>query len=458
VPRSIGEGAGLLLGAALFATSCPGCDWREFDTVLEKAPVLSMGAPDGYKSRDIGKVVLPLPVPAARASTVASRFLVAGTETPSLAVIELDVAGRPRSFTASPAEIMDMAGDANAAVKSAVDLEDGRILLGTPAYAPNPQMPVKGRIYFLQLVDKADGGLEFKIDRGLEPGERLNLGLGVAAGKISGAAGTQDLAVASLTDVVLLEDGKQEVPPAQMIASKPTPACDVSLDMTTPEKYKFRSLAVADFLAGGAEEIAVGVPREGSIAGRVVLLTRAADGLDCPLAFESPERQPRFGTSLLKGDFNGDGKADLLVGAPPTRAYLYLGPFTAGTTPTATALRHPMLMDSGSTGDFGFRVGAMDIDGMPGVELLVSAPDLTVGGANAAGQVFVFKRDGTFVGDVRDNSPATDASFGFTLNALRFAPPAGCGTDRQVLLVGSSREVFAFYRLPGGPADPRCFK
>jgi hypothetical protein len=455
--RRLETAAALALAAQLAVV---GCDWRDFDSVLDKAPVLSMGAPEGYKSRDVGKVVLPLPVPAAKAGTVAARFLVAGTETPSLAVIELDLAGRPRSFTASPAEIMDMAGEANAAVKSAVELEDGRVLLGTPAYAPNAQMAVKGRYYFLQLVDKVDGGLEFKLARGEDPGERLNAGLGVAAGKISGGA-AQDLVVASLADVVLLEDVKPlELPPAtaMLIPSKPTPACDVALDATTPEKYRFRALAVGDFLAGGGDEIAVGVPREGSTPGRVVMLTRAADGLDCPLAFPSPEGQPRFGTSLLKGDFNGDGKLDLLVGAPPTRAYLYLGPFTAGTTPSPLALRHPSLMDTGATGDFGFRVGALDVDGMPGLELLVSAPDLTVDGKNAAGQVFVFKRDGTLLGDVRDNSPAADASFGFSLNGLRFAPPAGCGSDRSVLLVGSSREVFAFYRLPGGPADPRCFK
>ena len=129
-----------------------------------------------------------------------------------------------------------------------------------------------------------------------------------------------------------------------------------------------------------------------------------------------------------------------------------------GSPPAAQDLRHPSLMDSSATGDFGFRVGAMDADGMPGLELLVSAPDLPVDGKTGAGQVFVFKRDRMLLNVVNDNSPGTDASFGFTLNGLRFAPPAGCGAERPVLLVGASKEVFTFFRLPDGPADPRCFK
>jgi FG-GAP repeat len=435
--------------ALLLVLVLGGCDWRDFDAVLEKAPVLSMGAPDGFGSRDVGKVVLPLSVPASKSATVAARFLVAGTESPSLAVIELDLSGRPRSHTPSGVEIMDMTGEARASVKSAVELEDRRVLLGTPSYALTSQMAVKGRIYLMQLVDTASGGLEFRITRGGEPGERLNFGLGVAAGKISGGA-AQDFVVASATDVVLQEDGNE----AMAVVSK----CDVSLDPVTPEKYRFRALATADLLAGGGDEIAVGVPREGSTPGKVVILTRAADGLDCTVSFESPEKQAHFGNSILAGDFTGDGKADLLVGAPPTRAYLFAGPFSAGTTPVAQELRHPSLMDSGSTGDFGFRVGAMDADGMPGLEFLVSAPDLPVDGKLGAGQVFVFKRDRMLLTDVKDNSPGADASFGFTLNGLRFAPPAGCGAERNVLLVGSSKEVFTFFRLPNGPADPRCFK
>jgi hypothetical protein len=234
----------------------------------------------------------------------------------------------------------------------------------------------------------------------------------------------------------------------------------VNLDATTQEKYRFRALGVGDLIEGGGEEIAIGVPREGTMPGKVVLLVPgAAGGLDCPLTIPAPAMQPRFGNALLITDVNGDGKKDLLVGAPPTRTYLYLGPFTAGTPPApAKEFRHPSLMDTQATGDFGFRVGAVDIDGMPGLEVLVSAPDLPVGDELGAGVVIAYRPDATSLGEIKDNSPTANAQFGFTVQGIRFSPPAGCGTDRPVLLIGADREVFTFFRIPGGPADPRCFK
>ncbi|HEY0714045.1 MAG TPA: hypothetical protein VGF45_15300, partial [Polyangia bacterium] len=263
---SRGPAGGAWILAAAFGAALGGCDWREFDEVLAKAPVLSIGAPEGYSSRDIGRVVVPLTVPAARAATVSARFLVAGTETPSLAIVELDSAGRAQTRVASQVEIMDMAGEANAVVKSAVELRDGRVLLGTPSYSLNPQQVVRGRIYFLNLVDTA-AGTEFKLTRGGDPGGRIGYGLGVASGRLSGA--TEDLLVASEQDVVLLEGGSEAAP----IPSRPE--CGVGVDPAALEKYRFRALATGDLIAGGNEEVAVGVPREGTEAGRVVILQRA---------------------------------------------------------------------------------------------------------------------------------------------------------------------------------------
>jgi hypothetical protein len=417
--------------------------------------VLSVGPRGDYKARDVGKVVVPLTVPAAKKATVAARYLVAGTETPSLAVVDLDASGHARTHVATGAEIMDMAGEAKAAVKSAVELADGRVLLGTPSYNLNPLIEPPGRTYFLKLEDTEDD-VAFMLTRGNDPSVptmRKAYGLAVAAGNVGGAA-AQDLVIASQDDVTLALDGND----AALVAN--TPACPVNLDATTQEKYRFRALGVGDLIEGGGEEIAIGVPREGTMPGKVVLLVPgAAGGLDCALTIPAPAMQPRFGNALLITDVNGDGKKDLLVGAPPTRAYLYTGPFTAGTAPApAKEFRHPSLMDTQATGDFGFRVGAVDIDGTPGLEVLVSAPDLPVGDELGAGVVIAYRPDATSIGEIKDNSPAANAQFGFTVQGIRFSPTAGCGIDRPVLLIGADREVFTFFRIPGGPADPRCFK
>jgi hypothetical protein len=442
-----GRGWLAAIGIGAISIGAVGCDWREFDKVLAKAPVLSLGAPEGYTSRDVGRVVVPLTVPPARMATVSARFLIAGTETPSLAVVDLDSAGQATMRVASKVEIMDMAGEANAVVKSAVELRDGRVLLGTPSYSLNPQQVVRGRIYFLTLVDTA-AGTEFKLTRGGDPAGRVEYGLGVAAGRLTGTA--EDLVVASQHDVVLLEGGNEAAPiPNQ-------PQCALALDDAALEKYRFRALAVGDLIVGGNDEVAVGVPREGAEAGRVVILQRAADGLNCPVVIEAPMRMPRFGNAVVAADFTGDGTVDLLVGAPPSRAFLYAGPFVAGTPPRMTAeLKHPTLPDTAATGDFGFRVLGADLDGKAGLEMLVSAPDLPSGDEAAAGIVFAFKGDRTLLNEISDNSPSADASFGFSLASLNFTP-RGCGTSRSVLLVGAVREVFTFFRVPGGPADPRC--
>jgi hypothetical protein len=441
------------VSALALAPVVAGCNWNEFDDALAKAPVLSVGPGDDYKARDVGKVVVPLTVPAAKKATVAARYLVAGTETPSLAVVDLDPNGHARTHVASGAEIMDMAGEAKAAVKSAVELADGRVLLGTPSYNLNPLIEPPGHIYFLKL-EETETDVTFTLTRGNDPGMRKAYGLAVAAGNVAGTA-AQDLVVASQDDVALALDGNDAT--ATLIANLPT--CPVNLDATAQEKYRFRALGVGDLIEGGGEEIAIGVPREGTMPGKVVILVPGAGGLDCPLTIAATAAQPRFGNALLITDVNGDGKKDLLVGAPPTRAYLYTGPFTAGTTPApAKEFKHPSLMDTQALGDFGFRVGAVDIDGMPGLEVLVSAPDLPVGDDLGAGVVIAYKPDATAVAQINDNSPTANAQFGFSIQGIRFSPPAGCGTDRPVLLIGADREVFTFFRIPAGPADPRCFK
>ncbi|HEY0708928.1 MAG TPA: FG-GAP repeat protein [Polyangia bacterium] len=435
--------AALVLSAGLSG----GCDWREFDEVLAKAPVLSIGAPEGYSSRDVGRVVVPLTVPSSRAATVSARFLIAGTETPSLAIVDLDSAGRAQTRVASKVEIMDMAGEANAVVKSAVELRDGRILLGTPSYSLNPQQVVRGRIYFLTLVD-GPMGTAFQLTRGGDPAGRIGYGLGVAAGRLTGTA--EDLVVASQQDVVLLEGGNEAAPVPS------APECALALDDTALEKYRFRALAPGDLIAGGNDEVAVGVPREGTEPGRVVILQRGAGVLTCPVVIDAPMRLPRFGNTVTAADFTGDGKLDLLVGAPPLRAFLFAGPFVAGMAPRMTLeLKHPTLPDTSATGDFGFRVFGADLDGKAGLEMLVSAPELPSGGDTGAGIVFAFKSDGTLLNEIADNSPQADASFGFSLASVNFTP-RGCGTSRHVLLVGAIREVFTFFRVPGGPPDPRC--
>src|SRR5262249_9437048 len=118
----------LLAGAAAAA---PACTPGDFDKALENAPVRSIGVPSGYRSPDVGRVVRQLALPAGKPAVVA-RFLIAGTEFPSLAVVDLDAAGKAKVYTVPDTELADLRGESNAPAKSVVEMEDKQILIGAP--------------------------------------------------------------------------------------------------------------------------------------------------------------------------------------------------------------------------------------------------------------------------------------------------------------------------------------
>ncbi len=441
------------------------CDWREFDKTVVKAPVASVTAPDGFSSGDFGRVLLALDPPRGNAKAVA-RFLAASPENPSVAVMDFDAVGGVVPHNIPEAVLADMIAG-KGAVKSAALLADGRVLLGSPNYGTTSTMPGNGRLFFLS-VKAGDLGLEFVLIKGAEPptGSR-RLGLGVAAGNISGSPTAQDFVAVSQTDVVLYEDGSEQKDKVFIASAQPKCAgVELSEPLYQSGVAGFRAVAVGDFLQGNdADEIAVGAPHDGA-PGTVLIMAKVGGVLDCPVVLSAPAdlaaaTASAFGTSLAVGDFDGDGKKDdLLVGAPPERAFLYLGPITATSMP-ARVLQVPDVPPGGVTGGFGTRVAAVDVDGMPGPELVVSAPDLSYRSVPGGGQVFVFRSDGSLFAKVGDHDPEDHGGFGNSIAELKFAAPA-CATgaaagDRTLLSIGSRKEVFTYFQLPGGPADPRCF-
>jgi hypothetical protein len=157
------------------------------------------------------------------------------------------------------------------------------------------------------------------------------------------------------------------------------------------------SLTVGDFSGDGIADLAVGAPassRSGGNSGAVFLFNGRAAGLvstdtsTADAVFDAEDLGDRLGEALLAGDLDGDGRDELLLGAPTHggmgRVYLLLGadPFLGRSVATADALFEA----EGPTSEFGANLALIDVDGNGQDEIVVTAPAFD----GEVGRVYVF--------------------------------------------------------------------
>jgi hypothetical protein len=439
----------------LLALALVGCNPNDFGGTLDRAPVQLIERPDGFGD-NAGRVLLPLSPPADNPKA-AARLLFAGTDSASLGVADFDEDGKPSVKVVSDDDLITIG--VSAGITSMAWLTSpasGNLVLGMAEHqlVAGDAVP-PGRVAFVRMALDGEGKQSFSPTAKSMNGSGTiggHFGLAVARGQVTQAIDDEVIAVADVGVSVLTASGQE-------LASSTCPG----LLATPPDLY--RALAVGDFIRGGQQEIAMGMPRAGGTGGVVILqygtnpaTPTAAPGLFCASLLQAPNGGPAvsgFGTSVAAvPDQDGDGLAELLVGAPPDRAYLF---FSAQTRPT-------MVFNKGdSVSEFGQRVALVDIDrdGLP--EVGITALQANAGKTLRAGAVYFYKLNGDGVTPAAvlfdSNAEANKEFFGIGLADMEFNGSRVCGkgVPAHVPVVGADKGIFTFYKFVGGAADPRCF-
>ncbi|MBI5516158.1 MAG: FG-GAP repeat protein [Deltaproteobacteria bacterium] len=128
-----------------------------------------------------------------------------------------------------------------------------------------------------------------------------------------------------------------------------------------------------------------------------------------------------FGTSVASvGDVNGDGYADYAVGAPYAsayagRVYIYLGSATGLATPPAITLTGAAHVDPARYSMFGQSMAAGDFNGDGYIDLAVGAPVAPISAGFTTGTVFVYFGNATGLATTATTVAGMSAQFGMTM-------------------------------------------
>jgi hypothetical protein len=213
------------------------------------------------------------------------------------------------------------------------------------------------------------------------------------------------------------------------------------------------SIAIGDFDGDGMRDLAIGAPgaTHDGVNGGAVYIFRFDNGGFTQMhrlqakhtASSSPDVSgDRFGAALAAGDLNGDGRAELLVGAPGRggrgRVHVFMGTqFFGAQQPIANS---PLDQPSPqvSSANFGASIVIGDVTPSPAPDVIVGAPQ---GGTVFGGAVHVFKGSGGFpvhYKRVEQTSGATTMDeFGSSIAV------ATMGAPTQSLLIGAPNKLKA---------------
>lgn len=259
---------------------------------------------------------------------------------------------------------------------------------------------------------------------------------------------------------VYYADGTNNFGSATCTGSAPTSCTSTNADIIIDGSGTKRldAVAIGDANTDGRDDIVLGgtnssdgvvyvLYNDGVSFGTVSCTTACTtDNADVTITGETSSN---MGASLALGDFNGDGRLDIVVGANGYssnngRAYVF---YNDGSYPAAASSADVILSGSGGTNTyFGYSVGTADMNLDGKTDIIVGA----YGHSGGAGKVFTFYNDGAYPSLDSSADTSVSASSGSDYFGIALTKGDFNNDGKTDLVVGS-------YGYSGGGATGRVY-
>lgn len=401
--------------AALVGFSFCACDPRIFDDLADEAWVHSDKKPGGLDSIGYG-------IGLVAGGGDAFHYIAAAAAPPAVVMVKFDRSGGRSAESEEIRKTLPSAEALTAPLAMASDPSGFSSPRGNVAVAT-----FDGSLASLFMVRGENG-------RSTEPSFNLKGGTistGVAFGATDASAAV---------DLVAISGSEINVMANYQSLSDPNGGKSCSFGGTGG------GVLVADLNLAAGDEVVFAVDGTIQIAAALSLIAAADasegcfDSVSALGTIAAPGGEASFGAAMLTADFDGNGELDLVVSAPAEKTVYVFMNYSTETPSPGQAVSAP-----GGAVEFGISIAAGDFDGDGRDELVVGDPGQSVSDHDQAGIAYLYTTNASGALqaplELHDASPETDQRFGQSLTVSR-------AFGGENLVVGAKNEVFSYFRTP----------